>query len=102
MPVTRDSLPIQGDVPGSDPARAPPDKAIAQAELTCRGRPAGVCLAGQGPPRGAPLPYERRVPGSRLGHAPPEPSGSQRSLAVRCSPGRRYDPGETRPMAKPC
>ena len=56
MPVTRDSPSIQGDVPGPDPARAPPNKAIAQAGLACRGQLAGVCLARQGPPRGAPLP----------------------------------------------
>ena len=29
MPVTRDSPSIQGDVPGPDPARAPPSKAVA-------------------------------------------------------------------------
>jgi hypothetical protein len=56
MLVTRDSPSIQGDVPGPDPARAPPNKAIAQAGLACRGQPAGVSLASQGPPRGAPLP----------------------------------------------
>src|SRR5215211_7473562 len=31
----------QGDVPGPDPARAPPNKAIAPAGLACRGQPAG-------------------------------------------------------------
>ena len=45
MPVARDSPSIQGDVPGPDPARAPPTKAIAQAGLACRGQPAGVYLA---------------------------------------------------------
>ena len=37
MPVTRDSPSTQGDVPGPDPARAPPNKAIARAGLACRG-----------------------------------------------------------------
>jgi hypothetical protein len=45
MPVTRDSPSIQGDVPGPDPPRLPPNKAIAQAGLACRGQPAGVSLA---------------------------------------------------------
>jgi hypothetical protein len=60
MPLTRDSPSTQGDVPGPDPARAPPNKAIAQAGLACRGQPAGVCLASQGPRRGAPLPPRAR------------------------------------------
>ena len=48
MPVTRDSPSTQGDVPGPDPARAPPNKAIAPAGLACRGQPAGASLS---PPR---------------------------------------------------
>jgi hypothetical protein len=38
MPVARDSPSIQGDVPGPDPARAPPSKAIAMAGLACPGK----------------------------------------------------------------
>src|SRR5215218_2147008 len=56
MPVTRDSPSIQGDVPGPDPARAPPNKAIAQAGLACRGQPAGVSPCQPRSRRGAPLP----------------------------------------------
>src|SRR5215208_184798 len=41
MPVVRYSPSTQGDVPGPDPARAPPNKAIARAGLACRGQPAG-------------------------------------------------------------
>ena len=65
MPLTRDSPSIQGDVPGPDPAGAPPNKAIAQAGLACRGQPAGVYLASQGPPSGAPLPPRAGVPRPR-------------------------------------
>jgi hypothetical protein len=61
MPVTRDSPSIQGDVPGPDPARAPPNKAIAQAGLACRGQPAGVSLPAK--VRQA----ERRCPRERAG-----------------------------------
>jgi hypothetical protein len=86
MPLTRDSPSTQGDVPGPDPARAPPNKAIAQAGLACRGQPAGVYLASQGPPGGAPLPPRA---GMCLVHdwATPdgEPTGTQRSPAVRRS-----------------
>ena len=61
MPLARDSPSIQGDVPGPDPARAPPNKAIAQAGLACRGSR-----------RGSPLPakvrdVERRCPRKRAG-----------------------------------
>ena len=44
MPLATDSPPIQGDVPGPDPARAPPNKAIARAGLACRGQLAGSPL----------------------------------------------------------
>jgi hypothetical protein len=92
MPVTRDSPSIQGDVPGPDPARAPPSKAIARAGLACRGQPAGVYLAcARSANAGRRCPRERGVPGPRLVHTPSEPSGLQRSV-VR--PGRRCDPGE--------
>jgi hypothetical protein len=49
MPLTRDSPSIQGDVPGPDPARAPPSKAVAGGArlsgaagggLPCQARPA--------------------------------------------------------------
>ena len=56
MALVRDSPSIQGDVPGPDPARAPPNKAIAPAGLACRGAAGGGLLASQGPPGGAPLP----------------------------------------------
>src|SRR5215218_7647442 len=56
MPVTRDSPSIQGDVPGPDPARAPPNKAIAQAGLACRGQPAGVSLPAKVATRSAAAP----------------------------------------------
>jgi hypothetical protein len=56
MPVTRDSPSIQGDVPGPDPARAPPNKAIAMAGLACRGSRRWSALPRQGPRCGAPLP----------------------------------------------
>ena len=61
MALARDSPSIQGDVPGPDPARAPPSKAAAGgARLS--GAAGGVYLAKQGPRRGAPLP-------PRAGHA---------------------------------
>jgi hypothetical protein len=70
MPVTRDSPSIQGNVPGPDPARAPPNKAIAQAGLACRGQPAGVYLASQGPPSGALLPPRAGRAWSMFGRHP--------------------------------
>jgi hypothetical protein len=98
LPQTRDSPPIQGDVPGPDPARAPPNKAIAQAGLACRGSR-----------RGSPLPAkvrqaERRCPGERdvsgpcLAHTRWEPTGTQRSPAVGRSAGRWRHPGNQAPV----
>src|SRR5215218_1561270 len=78
MPVTRDSPSIQGDVPGPDPARAPPSKAVAR-RGSLVGQPAGVSLASQGPRCGAPLP-------PRAGHAwstsGPHAIGTQRFPTV--------------------
>jgi hypothetical protein len=72
MPLTRDSPSIQGDVPGPDPARAPPNKAIAQAGLACRGQPAGVYLASaRSATRSAAASAAGRA-WSRLGHTPSE------------------------------
>jgi hypothetical protein len=79
LPLTRDSPPIQGDVPGPDPARAPPNKAIARAGLACRGQSAGVSLASQGPPGGAPLPRRAGRLWSMFG---PHPMGADRYAAV--------------------
>jgi hypothetical protein len=80
MPLARDSPSIQGDVPGPDPARAPPNKAIAQAGLACRGQPAGVYLASQGSAtRGAPLPPRAGRPWSTFG---PHAIGAERFVAV--------------------
>ena len=79
MPLATDSPPIQGDVPGPDPARAPPNKAIVQAGLACRGQPAGVYLASQGPPRrSAAAPASGTCPVSVWA----TPEGTDRSAAV--------------------
>jgi hypothetical protein len=82
MLMTRDSPSIEGDVPGPDPARALPSKAVA-------GRGSLVGAAGGGLPclrkvryGGAPLPPRAGLSGPRLVHTPSEPSGSQRSPAV--------------------
>jgi len=40
--------------------------------LACRGQPAGVSLASQGPPRGPPLPPRATCAGSTAGHTPTE------------------------------
>jgi hypothetical protein len=87
MPLVRDNPSTQGDVPGPDPARAPPNKAIAQAGLACRGQPAGVSLASQGSAtRGAPLPPRAGRAWSTFGPHASGPSGSPRSPAVHHSP----------------
>ena len=82
MPLARDSPSIQGDVPGPDPARAPPNKAIAQAGLACRGQPAGVYLASaRSATRSAAAPTSGRCR-STIG---PHGIGAERSPAVRRS-----------------
>jgi hypothetical protein len=74
MPVTRDSPSLQRDVPGPDPARAPPNKAIVMAGLACRGQPAGVCLpSARSAMRAAAAPTSGACPtdrpeGGRYGH----------------------------------
>jgi hypothetical protein len=79
MPVTRDSPSIQGDVPGPDPARAPPNKAIARAGLACRGQPAGVSLASaRSARRSAAAPTSGACPA----HVWSTRLGAERSLAV--------------------
>jgi hypothetical protein len=98
LPLTRDSPPIQGDVPGPDPARAP---------LTRRSPGRGSLVGGSR--RGSPLPAkvrqaERRCPGERdvsgpcLGHTRWEPTGTQRSPAVGRSAGRWCHPGNQAPV----
>jgi hypothetical protein len=88
MPVTRDSPSILGDVPGPDPARAPPNKAIARAG-SLSGVAGGGLLASQGPRRGAPLPPRASVPvhvWSTCHRNRAVPSGLQWSPAVHRSP----------------
>jgi hypothetical protein len=86
MPVTRDGPSLQGDVPGPDPARAPPNKAIAQAGSLV-GQPAGVSPGSQGSAmRSAAAPHERDVPGPCLGHTPRNRavlSGHQRYVVLQ-------------------
>src|SRR4029450_11228560 len=78
-PLVRDSPSIQGDVPGPDPARAPPNKAIARAGLACRGQPAGGSLASaRSAARSAPAPPG----GACLVHVGPHAIGTERFLAV--------------------
>jgi hypothetical protein len=79
MPVVRNSPSIQGDVSGPDPARAPPNKAIVMAGLACRGQPAGVSLASQGPPGRAPLPPRAGRAWSTFG---PHAIGAERFITV--------------------
>jgi hypothetical protein len=82
MPVARDSPSIQGDVPGPDPARAPPNKAIAQAGLACRGQPAGVYLASA---RSATRSAAAPTSGTCRSTIGPHGIGAERSPAVRRS-----------------
>ena len=87
-----------GGCPWPRPRQGSPNKAIVMAGLACRGQPAGVCLASQGPPGGAPLPPRAGVPGSCLVHMPSEPSGSvslrARSMGIAPGFGVRH-PGMT-------
>jgi hypothetical protein len=78
MPVTRDSPSIQGDVPGPDPARAPPTKAVAGGARLSGAAGGGLpCL---GKVRDA----ERRCPRSRRGWSTfgPHASGAERLATV--------------------
>jgi len=77
MPV-RDSPSIQGDVPGPDPARAPPTKAIAQAGLACRGSRRGLPCQPRSARRSAAAPASGRA-WSTFG---PHAIGAERFLAV--------------------
>jgi hypothetical protein len=61
------------------PPGLPLNKAIARAGLACRGQPAGVYLASQGPPGGAPLPPRAGRLWSTVG---PRPMGTDRYAAV--------------------
>ena len=78
-PLTRDSPCIQGDVPGPDPARAPPSKAVARRGSLVGGSRRGSTLPAKVRPGGAPLP-----PAS--GTCPVSvwatPEGTDRSAAV--------------------
>jgi hypothetical protein len=82
MPVTRNSPSIQGDVPGPDPARAPPSKAVAGRGSLVGGSRRGSALPGKVRDAERRCPRVRGVPGPHLVHMPSDPSGSQRSPAV--------------------
>ena len=79
MPLTGDSPSIQGDVPGPDPARAPPTKAVARRARLSGGSRWGSTLPRQGPRRGAPLPPRVGRAWSTFG---PHPIGAERFVAV--------------------
>jgi hypothetical protein len=87
------------------PPGLPPTKAIVMAGLACRGQPAGVCLASQGPrTRSAAAPAS----GTCLVHvwsichrSRAVRSGLQRSPAARRSPRSKVHPGETSLWAEP-
>jgi hypothetical protein len=59
-----------GGCPGPDPARAPPNKAIAPAGLTCRGQPAGVSLPAKVRDAERRCPHRWGMPGPGLVHTP--------------------------------
>jgi hypothetical protein len=85
-----------GDVPGPDPARALPSKAVA-GRVRLSGAAGGdlPCKVRDAERR---CPHERGVLGPRLGHMPSEPSGRQRYVV---SAGHPCDPAGTRPGAEP-
>jgi hypothetical protein len=77
MPLATDSPSILGDVPGPDPARAPPNKASpGRGSLVGGSRRGSPCQA-RSAMRSAAAP-RAGVPGPRLVHMPSEPSGSLR------------------------
>src|SRR5215218_4779753 len=78
MPVTRDSPSIQRDVPGPDPARAPPNKAIAQAGLLVGGSGGGLPCLARSAARSAAAP----TGGACWSTFGPHAIGTERSLAV--------------------
>src|SRR5918995_7540300 len=67
MLVTRDSPSIQGDVPGPDPARAPPSKAVAGRGSLVGGSRLGSTLSGKVRNAARRCPRERGVPGPTVG-----------------------------------
>ena len=78
MPVTRDSAYI-GDVPGPDPAGAPPKQGNRPGGARLSGAAGGGLLASQGPRCGAPLPPRAGRAWSMFG---PHAIGTERFLAV--------------------
>jgi hypothetical protein len=93
LPLTRDSPSTQGDVPGLDPARAPPSKAVARRARLSGAAGGGLPCQASSATRGAPLPPRAGCAWSMLGHSRWEPVGTQRSLAARRSAGRGCDRG---------
>jgi hypothetical protein len=85
MLVTRDSPSIQGDVPGPDPARAPPSKAVAGWGSLVGGSRRGFPLPAKVRHAERRCPHERRVPGPRLGHTQEKHALGWRSPTVRRS-----------------
>ena len=90
-----------GDVPGPEPARAPPSKAVAGGAHLSGAAGGGLPCLGRVRDAERRCPRERGVPGPRLVHIPSEPSGSQRSLAVHHWPRWQGDPKGIGPGAEP-
>jgi hypothetical protein len=78
MPLTRDSPSIQGDVPGPDPARAPPSKAVAGGARLSGAAGGGLPCQARPAMRSAAAPGERAC----LVHVWCHAIGAERSVAV--------------------
>jgi hypothetical protein len=85
MPLARDSRLHRGMSLAQTPARAPPNKAIAQAGLACRGSRREFPLPAKVRHAERRCPHERRVPGPRLGHTQEKHALGWRSPTVRRS-----------------